>query len=154
MAGIISETEAYTEDDAASHAYRGRRTKRNEMMFADGGHAYVYTSYGIHHCLNIVSEREGTGCAVLIRAVIPTEGIEKMRHNRNDKLDAILANGPGKLCQALNITLADNGTDLTDKESPLYILPRQQQSTTITIKATPRIGITKATTKKWRFLLV
>ena len=150
-AGIISETEAYTEDDPASHSFNGKQTKRNKAMFADGGNVYVYTSYGIHHCLNIVSEKSGKGSAVLIRAVLPIAGIDLMRKNRNNKEDSILTNGPGKLCQAFNISLADNGIDMTDKKAPLYILPRQKEPTTI--KATPRIGITKATTKKWRFLL-
>ena len=150
MAGIIIETEAYTEDDAASHSFNGRRTKRNEMMFACGGRAYVYVSYGMHHCLNVVSEGMGQGCAVLIRAVVPTEGISVMRKNRGDKADAVLTNGPGKLCQAFGISLADNGIDMTSAQSPLYVLPREKES--LSIRVTPRIGITKAKNKKRRFL--
>jgi len=150
MAGTIVETEAYTEDDAASHSFGGRRTKRNAMMFASAGHAYVYVSYGIHHCLNIVSESMGQGCAVLIRAVMPTEGIAQMRKNRGDVSDTLLTNGPGKLCQAFGITGEHNGIDMTDAGSPLYVVPREEKA--ISIRATPRIGITKAKSKKYRFL--
>lgn len=151
MSGIIIETEAYTENDAASHAFAGRRTGRNEMMFADGGHTYVYISYGIHHCLNIVSEGRGKGCAVLIRAIKPVRGIALMQKNRGDKNSGTLTNGPGKLCQALSISPADNGIDITDKKSLLYILPKKKKQSDI--RATPRIGITRARDKKWRFIL-
>ena len=151
MAGIIIETEAYTEDDPASHAFNGKRTKRNEMMFADAGLAYVYVSYGIHHCLNIVSECEGRGCAVLIRAITPVRGITLMQKNRGNKKDTALTNGPGKVCQAFGITLTDNGTDITDKKSSLYLLPKKREYQNIT--ATTRVGISKAQNKKWRFLI-
>ena len=151
MAGMITETEAYTENDPASHSFDGRRTKRNEMMFIDGGYAYVYLSYGIHHCLNIVSECAGKGCAVLIRAIVPVQGITLMQENRGNKKSDVLTNGPGKVCQALGITLADNGVDMTDKKSSLYLLPKKNKQ--INIRATTRIGISKAQDKKWRFLL-
>ena len=151
IAGMIIETEAYTESDTASHSFDGKRTKRNEMMFADGGYTYVYLSYGIHHCLNIVSERKGQGCAVLIRAVMPTKGITLMQKNRGGKKGNVVTNGPGKVCQAFEIALAENGTDLTDRKSTLYILPKKKKR--LSIRATQRIGITKAKDKKWRFLL-
>ena len=151
LAGTIIETEAYTEDDPAAHSFGGRRTKRNEVMFAPGGYAYVYVSYGIHHCLNIVSGQEGRGDAVLIRAIAPTEGIAQMRKSRGGKKDALLADGPGKLCQAFAISLAENGINMTDAAAPLYVLPRDKRPTAIT--ATPRVGISKARNRPWRFLL-
>ncbi len=151
MAGMIIETEAYTENDTASHSFNGKRTKRNEMMFTNGGHAYVYISYGIHHCLNIVSEHKGQGCAVLIRAIAPMKGMHLMQKNRGGKRNDILTNGPGKICQAFEISLKDNGIDMTNKKSLLYVLPKIKKQGNI--RTTPRVGITKAQDKKWRFLL-
>ena len=150
LAGIITETEAYTESDPASHAYKGRQTKRNTAMFANGGYLYVYVSYGIHHCLNIVSEHAGKGCAVLIRAVQPTAGITTMQKNRDNKRVAALTDGPGKLCQAFNISLEHNGIDMVDIQSPIYITKRKDKPI---IAAKKRVGITKGQEKLWRFVL-
>lgn len=152
MAGVIVETEAYTENDAAAHSFGGKRTVRNEVMFKRCGYLYVYFTYGVHHCLNVVSEREGKGCAVLIRAIKPMEGAALMRINRGNKRDSDLTNGPGKLCQALAITLKHNGTDLTDAQSPIYLLDREAGSPVI--KRTPRIGISRAKDKLWRFVVL
>ena len=151
IAGIITETEAYTEDDAASHSFCGKKTARNSAMFESGGHLYVYLTYGIHHCVNIVSEKEGIGCAVLIRAVEPQEGVDLLRRNRAGRNDHMLTNGPGKLCQAFGITLQHDGIDLTDAQSSIYITERTTVPSGIT--AMPRIGISKAKGKLWRFLL-
>ena len=150
MKGMITETEAYTEDDPASHSFKGRRTKRNEVMFASGGYVYVYISYGIHHCLNIVSEDAGRGCAVLIRAVKPIAGIATMQKNRGDRENKVLTDGPGKLCQAFGISLEHNSTDLTDLQSSIYIVGRESEPN---IVASERIGISKGQNKKWRFTL-
>ncbi len=138
--GRITETEAYVGfDDPACHAARGK-TKRNAMMFEQPGMAYVYFIYGIYYCLNIVTEDEGFGAAVLIRGVLeePTVIGEKPRH----------LNGPGKLCRAWEVNLADNGRDLiTDSACGVYDTPPFPEFT-----ATPRIGISKGLDKDWRFL--
>lgn len=150
MEGIIIETEAYTGDDPASHSFRGR-TRRNSSMFLPPFHAYVYRSYGIHFCLNVTSGPEGTGEAVLLRALTPTEGIELMKRNRGKAHDAGLTMGPGNLCSALEVDLSLDGHDLS--EPPLQILvpasyvPRSP-------RGTPRIGITKARERLWRFFCI
>jgi DNA-3-methyladenine glycosylase len=151
LLGRIVEVEAYLgADDAASHAHRGM-TRRNEVMFGEGGHLYVYFTYGMHYCANVVTEAPGTGHAVLLRAVEPVTGVERMRRNRNlspGQKDREIANGPAKLCQAFKITGAENGTDLT--VGSLFIangasIPKSS------IKASRRIGIRKAVEKPWRF---
>jgi len=147
MEGIIIETEAYTHDDPASHSFTGR-TIRNASMFLPPFHAYVYRSYGIHFCLNVTSGPEGTGEAVLVRALIPTAGIDLMRRNRGQAPDARLTQGPGNLCSALAIDGNLDGHDLSI--SPLrLIVPRGHVPQTP--RVTPRIGITKAREKLWRF---
>ena len=151
LAGSIIETEAYTEDDPAAHSFGGKRTKRNEVMFAEGGHLYVYTSYGIHQCMNIVSEHEGRGCAVLIRALKPIQGINILRKNRGNREDTNMTNGPGKVCQAFGITMEQNGMDITDTQSAIYIRAGNKTPNSI---ATERIGISKGKNRKWRFLAV
>ena len=151
MAGVITETEAYTESDEASHSFGGRKTKRNRVMFMSSGHLYVYFIYGVYHCLNIVSEREGKGCAVLIRSIVPKEGVELLRGNRVGRKENDLTNGPGKLCRALDITLEHNGTDVTNNESPIYLINRK--TIPFAVKSTPRIGISKAKGKLWRFVV-
>ena len=139
--GLITETEAYRQDDAASHSFRGE-TPRNRSMFGPAGHAYVYRSYGVHLCLNIVGL---PGEAVLIRSLAPLSGLELMAQRRRGRLP--LCAGPGRLCEALGIAMADDGCDLS--EGPVRLLPAP--SPVGDILCGPRIGITKAVELPWRF---
>ena len=152
LSGLIYETEAYGgADDPASHAYR--RTPRSAIMFGPPGVAYVYFIYGMHHCLNAVTACDGHPGAVLIRGIFPAEGIEIMRGQRPGVVDGHLADGPGKLCQALRITLALNGGDLTE-EAELFITAGEQVNTR-EIMATHRIGVRgdeETRTQPWRFV--
>ncbi len=152
VGGLIVETEAYVAAvDPAAHAYRGQ-TRRNRSMFGVPGLAYVYVSYGMHHCLNVVTEREGEAAAVLIRAVEPTVGVALMRQRRGASIpDRDLCRGPGRLCQAFALTLADDGTDLLG--SNLWIAATPGDPSDIPIAATPRIGITRAADWPWRFVI-
>jgi DNA-3-methyladenine glycosylase len=145
VAGRIIETEAYTADDPASHSFRGR-TRRNEVMFGTAGHLYVYRSYGIHWCANIVTGEDGDGQAVLLRAVDPIEGADEMLRRRG-RLP--LANGPGKLCQAFGLDGADDGADLC-AAGPIRVL-EDEMGPPVEPVAGPRIGITKAVDTPWRF---
>jgi DNA-3-methyladenine glycosylase len=147
-AGVIVETEAYDATDPACHAYIGR-TVRNEVLFGPPGHAYVYLSYGIHSLLNAVAEPEGSAAAVLIRALEPTAGIEKMRERRGRDEVAELCSGPGKLTEALGVGLGLNGADLA--EPPFEISSRAPEREEIEIVTSPRIGITKAAELPWRY---
>lgn len=146
-AGIIVETEAYGEGDEASHCYRGM-TPRTQVMYGEGGHAYVYFTYGMHYCFNVVAGPEGKGQAVLIRALEPLEGITLMRQRRAKEALKDLCNGPAKLVQAMGITKADYGKPLFT--GSLYIQPRKGTDK-ILIENGPRIGIKKAIDKPWRF---
>jgi DNA-3-methyladenine glycosylase len=143
--GIIVEVEAYHQTDPAAHSYRGH-TRRNAVMFGPPGHAYVYRSYGIHWCLNFVCEPEGHASAVLIRALRPTDGIAIMRRRRGVEDERLLCSGPGRLCEALGITGADNGAAL---EPPLFEL--RQRKAAPAIVAGPRIGISVAVDRPWRY---
>ena len=147
VGGVIVETEAYEREDPASHSYVGL-TERTKVMFGPPGRAYVYLSYGIHSLLNFVCEPAGEAAAVLIRALEPTDGLEEMRARRGPKhADTELCSGPGKLTEALGITLAQNDTDLSGP--PFEILPPPGEPPELV--ASRRIGITKATEKPWRF---
>ena len=150
LAGIIVETEAYGySDDPASHAYNGA-TSRNKDMFGDVGRAYIYFTYGNHFCLNISARTTNVDAgAVLIRGIEPVEGIELMRQLRPVDDVLSLTSGPGKLTQALKITSALNGTDMTSSDSELYIEYGRRPKHILT---TPRIGITRAVDKEWRFV--
>jgi DNA-3-methyladenine glycosylase len=150
LAGIIVETEAYGySDDLASHAYVGP-TCRNKIMFGDVGKAYVYFTYGNHFCLNVSARRSKVEAgAILIRGIEPVEGIELMRQFRPVDDIFSLTSGPGKLTQALNITSLLNGTDMTNSESEIYIEFGKRPKHIVT---TPRIGITRALDKEWRFV--
>lgn len=148
IAGRIVETEAYLCDDPACHASRGM-TKRNAAMFGEAGHAYVYFTYGMYHCLNAVTAPEGVGEAVLIRAVEPLEGIEIMEANRGKEKLTDLASGPGKLCQAFGLDRRHNGLDLTEGE--LIIMDYGWIPQEIVTAA--RIGISLAADKPWRFYI-
>ncbi len=154
VSGTIVEVEAYKgSEDLASHAARGR-TPRNAVMFGPPGHAYVYFTYGMHYCLNVVTEPEGIPAAVLIRAIAPEEGIEIMRRNRPGRTDRELTNGPAKLCQALQIDRSLNGVALIPS-SGLFI-EHHLRPTTEEIATSPRIGIRgdeRALTAPWRFFI-
>jgi DNA-3-methyladenine glycosylase len=151
-AGIIVETEAYGgADDPASHAWRGR-TERNAVMFGPPGHAYVYFTYGMHYCLNVVTGPEGQASAVLLRAIQSTLGLDIMRERRGAHIpDRDFARGPGRLCQALGVTTADDGTDLT--RDALWISETPGDAPALSIAATPRVGITRAAERNWRFVV-
>ena len=150
LAGIIVETEAYGySDDLASHAYVGP-TGRNKIMFGDVGKAYVYFTYGNHFCFNVSARRSKVEAgAILIRGIEPVEGIELMRQFRPVDDIYSLTSGPGKLTQALNITSLLNGIDMTNSESEVYIEFGKRPKRIVT---TPRIGITRALDKEWRFV--
>jgi DNA-3-methyladenine glycosylase len=147
VGGRIVEVEAYDQEDPASHGYRGR-TLRNEAMFGPPGHAYVYRSYGIHWCLNLVCGAEGTAEAVLIRALEPTAGLDEQRRRRGVDDVRALCSGPGKLCQALGITREHDGLPL---DVPPFRI--EQRAEVPEIVTGPRIGITQATELSWRYAL-
>ena len=147
--GVIVETESYERDDPACHAYVGL-TDRTEVLFGPPGRAYVYLSYGIHSLLNFVAEPEGDAAAVLIRALEPTHGLAEMRRRRHRDADLELCSGPGKLTEALGVGLDSNGADLSS--DPFLILPRRD-GWGGEIVTGPRVGITKAVERPWRFSL-
>ena len=144
----IVETEAYDQTDAASHSYKGE-TERTEIMFGEPGHLYVYFTYGMHYCCNIVTDKKGVGSAVLIRAVEPLVGEEYMKELRHFSGKA-LSNGPAKLCQALAIDKQLNGHDL--KVSPLKLITQPALNKNM-ITQTKRIGISQAKDVPWRFYI-
>jgi DNA-3-methyladenine glycosylase len=149
LSGKIVETEAYIGfKDPASHAYRGM-TPRNKVMFGDPGYAYVYLTYGMHHCLNLVTEKDGYPAAVLIRALEPTEGIELMKKRRRCQNIKDLTSGPAKLCQALGIDRSLNGADLCS--DMIYVEDRGENIREIV--SSSRIGINEGKQKNWRFLI-
>lgn len=145
VGGIIVELEAYHHTDPAAHSYNGR-TERNAVMFGPAGYAYVYRSYGIHWCLNFVCEEEGSASAVLIRALEPVHGLAAMQRRRGLHEARALCSGPGKLCEALGVTHAQNGLPLD--RAPFELRAR---SGTPDIATGVRIGITKAAEKPWRY---
>ena len=149
LSGKIVETEAYVGfKDPASHAYRGM-TPRNEVMFGDPGYAYVYITYGMHHCLNLVTEREGHPAAVLIRAIEPADGVELMKKRRGRQKLKDLTSGPAKLCQALGVDRKLNGADLCSE----VIFVQDRGETTGRIASSSRIGIKEGKDKNWRFFI-
>ena len=145
VGGRIVEVEAYHHTDPAAHSYRGP-TERNAIMFGPPGFAYVYRSYGIHWCLNFVCEAEGSASAVLIRALEPLAGIAAMRRRRGLSEPRALCSGPGKLCEALAVTHRHNGLPL---DKPPFELRARTEVAGVVIG--PRIGITKAVERPWRF---
>lgn len=156
--GIIVETEAYDQTDEASHSYRGR-TKRTGPMFAAPGTVYVYLTYGMHLCMNLSVGDEDFGAAVLLRAIEPTVGIETMWQRRfgrpipvdySQKQLSQLTNGPAKLTQALGITLDDNYI-VVNENTRITVAPPDKKPDTLRIVQTPRIGISKAVDKPWRW---
>jgi DNA-3-methyladenine glycosylase len=154
-AGVIVETEAYHESEPACHAFVGL-TSRTATLFGPPGRAYVYRSYGIHAMLNAVCEPEGVGAAVLIRALVPTAGIEQMRARRGliagrAAREEDLCSGPGKLTQALDIELSKNATSLSSGPVPVRIHPRAAAWREPSVAQGRRIGITRAVDLPWRF---
>jgi DNA-3-methyladenine glycosylase len=145
VGGTIVEVEAYDSEDPAAHGFRGR-TPRNESMFGPPGHAYVYRSYGIHWCLNLVCEEAGSAAAVLIRALEPTHGVDEMRARRGLDEPRLLCSGPGRLCQALAVTREHDGLPLDAAPFELGAPARPLE-----VVAAPRIGISVAIEAPWRF---
>jgi len=151
LEGIIVETEAYRGyDDAASHAYRGP-TRRNQVMFGEPGHAYVYFTYGMHYCLNVTTEPAGQAGAVLIRAVQPVKGIVEMKKRRRTDHLRDLSNGPAKLTRAFVVDKTLNGHDLTSGEKLFIIKPSHAER--VRVSVTTRIGIRTSAEKPWRFFI-
>lgn len=152
-AGRIVEVEAYRgAQDPASHAFRGK-SPRNAAMFGRPGHLYVYRSYGIHWCANVVAGTDGVAEAVLMRAVEPIDGLDAMRAARPAVTrDVDLTNGPGKLCAALSITGDDDGTDLCSRTSRVRLL-RDGVAPPTGPTVTSRVGISKAADRPWRYLV-
>ena len=146
VGGRIVEVEAYDQEDPASHGYRGK-TARNASMFGPSGHAYVYRSYGIHWCLNLVCGAEGVPEAALIRALEPTARIDIQQRRRGVEDVRALCSGPGKLCQALGVTREQDGLALDRK--PFRLEDRDDPPEIVTA---PRIGLTRATELNWRYL--
>ena len=145
VGGRIVEVEAYDHEDPASHGFRGR-TERNAAMFGPPSHAYVYRSYGIHWCLNLVCEEVGVANAVLLRALEPTRGLEQMRARRGLEDERLLCSGPGRLCQALGVTREHDGLPLD--RPPFELLAGDSP---VDVVNGPRIGITRAAELPWRY---
>ena len=145
--GLVVEVEAYDQEDPASHGFGGP-TARNRSMFGPPGHAYVYRSYGVHWCLNLVCEEEGRASAVLIRALEPTRGLGAMRERRRLDDARLLCSGPGRLCQALGVTRAHDGLPLD--RPPFRLLAPDDAPVVATAL---RVGITRAADLPWRYVL-
>ena len=145
VGGVIVETEAYDQSEPAAHTHRGP-TPRNAAMFGPAAHAYVYRSYGLHWCLNLTCREVGHGAGVLIRAIAPTHGLERMRERRGLDDARLLCSGPGRVGQALGITSAHLG--LPASRPPFELRPAAEP---VTLAVGPRIGITKAVDLPWRF---
>lgn len=147
VGGVIVETEAYDQSEPAAHTHRGP-TPRNAAMFGPPGHAYVYFNYGIHWCLNFVCREAGHGAGVLIRAVAPQHGLDAMRQRRGQQDERLLCAGPGRVGQALGITLAHYGLPL---DAPPFSVLGAPPGTPVDVLTGPRIGISKAVDTPWRF---
>jgi DNA-3-methyladenine glycosylase len=145
VGGVIVETEAYAAYEPASHAFGGRK-RRNATMFGPPGHLYVYRSYGVHWCANVVCGAVGVASAVLLRAVEPTQGLDEMRARRGVDDPHLLAAGPGRLTQALGLSGENDGDDLTP---PRYVLLAPNEP--VEIVASTRVGISRAVELPWRY---
>jgi DNA-3-methyladenine glycosylase len=150
LAVRLVETEAYQEDDAASHSFRGR-TARTEVMFGPPGCLYVYFTYGMHFCMNVVTGANGEGSAVLLRAAEPLQGLADMRSLRGVEDERGLCSGPGKLCQALGVDRTNNGDDLV--RGSALVLHEGWPVAPDRVEVTPRIGIRHAAERPWRFVV-
>jgi DNA-3-methyladenine glycosylase len=150
LSARIVEVEAYREDDPASHSYRGR-TRRTDVMFGPPGRLYVYFTYGMHFCMNVVTGADGEGSAVLLRAAEPLSGLEVMAANRGLDDPRLLCAGPGRLCQAMAVAREQNGADLVAGAE--IRIERGLPVDAGTILAGPRVGITVATEQPWRFVV-
>jgi DNA-3-methyladenine glycosylase len=147
---VITEVEAYDgANDPASHAFRGE-TPRNASMFGPAGTLYVYRSYGIHWCMNVTCGAEGVASAVLLRGGRPVEGVEVMEERRRRSVS--LADGPGKLCQALGVTREHDGVDVLGPGSVVRVEGVVEDG--LVVEATPRVGISRAVEREWRFVAV
>jgi len=154
-AGIIVETEAYSWKERGCHAYGGKMTRRNEVMFQQGGRAYVYLCYGIHHLFNVVTNQEGIADAILVRALEPIEGIQVMMSRMRTSVPTRITSGPGKLTRALGISRHHNGVGLTSKS--VWLADIGKKVVKRYIEASPRIGIDYAGTDAklpWRFTIM
>jgi DNA-3-methyladenine glycosylase len=149
LAVRLVETEAYQEDDPASHSYRGRTT-RTGVMFGPPGHLYVYFTYGMHFCMNVVTGQEGEGSAVLLRAAEPLEGLATMRARRGVEDPRLLCSGPARLCEALGVDRSDDGADLV--RGPGLRLLAGGPVPSGRVEVTTRVGIRHAIERRWRFL--
>jgi len=147
VGGVIVEAEAYAQDDPASHSYGGR-TPRNASMFGPPARLYVYRSYGVHWCANVVCGPVGVGSAVLLRALEPTHGLARMRQRRGVAAERLLCAGPGRLAQALGLTGAHDGARLD--RPPFRLVPPARPVDPV---ATPRVGITRASERPWRYVV-
>jgi DNA-3-methyladenine glycosylase len=152
LVGKIVETEAYCVGDEACHAFRGK-TPRNAVMFGEGGFSYVYFTYGMHHCFNITANEEGVAEAILVRAIEPVKGIERMRALRTKAIrDRDLTNGPGKLCQAISLSRTENGIDLLESDE-LFLTRGESPTPANLIGVSTRIGINVAQEHLWRYYI-
>ncbi|MGH9134357.1 MAG: DNA-3-methyladenine glycosylase [Ilumatobacteraceae bacterium] len=149
LVGRIVEVEAYMPDDPASHAFRGQ-TRRNATMFGQAGVLYVYFTYGMHHCANVVTGSVGAGQAVLLRAAVPIGGIDKMRERRPARADRSLADGPGKLCQAFGLDLRHDGVDLCGRHPSVWIGDDGTAPPEAPVTG-PRVGIRLGVEHPWRW---
>ena len=147
VGGVVVETERYQQDDPASHSFAGPRG-RAAVMFGPPGRLYVYRSYGIHWCMNLVCEPEGSGAAVLLRALAPTHGLAAMRERRQGRADRLLCAGPGRLCAALGVDRALDGASAVAPGGPVAVHGRTGP---VELVSGPRVGISKATARPWRF---
>ncbi len=152
LSARIVETEAYEQDDPASHSFGGR-TARNEVMFGPPGHLYVYFTYGMHFCVNVVTGRDGEGSAVLLRAARPLEGLAEMARRRGTRDPRLLCSGPARLCQALGIDREQNGLDLVAGDAGL-VVERRPAVRPERVEAGPRVGVRDGADRPWRFFVL
>jgi DNA-3-methyladenine glycosylase len=150
MSARIVETEAYEEGDPASHSFRGRTT-RNDVMFGPPGHLYVYFTYGMHHCMNVVTGRDGEGSAVLLRAAEPLECAEAMARRRGTIDRRLLCSGPARLCEAFGVDRRADGADLV--EGGEFWIERGRPVEGVHVVAGPRVGISLGEDRRWRFVV-